>query len=151
MQVDLTEIAIFTALSLASGRVAFCITKDDIFQGVRERIWMRSAPEDGMVVERTEDGDVTRPARMYHYGRQQGGFFAINSVRSPHDAHEYRPELPMRKPGFWGQLFECPYCMSFWTSTLATFAWLVLGDTVVYPALPFAVWAVANAYAVKAL
>lgn len=146
MQVDVTDIATFLVVSLASGRVAFCLTKDDIFQGLRERIWMHSAPEDGMVVERTADGDLTRPARAYH--RVNGP--QANIGDTSHE-HRYDPGRPFRTPGFWGQLWECPYCMSFWTSALACVAWLVLGDAVMYPATPFAVWAVANLYAVKGL
>lgn len=146
MQVDSTDIAAFTVLALASGRVAFSLTKDDIFQGLRESIWMHSAPEDGMVVERTEDGDLTRPARAYHYHREQ-----VNLGQEWEQGFAYDPAAPFREPQFFGKLFECPYCMSFWTSLLACVAWLVLGDAVIYPALPFAIWMVANTLAVKGL
>lgn len=146
MQVDTTDIASFVVLSLASGRVAFCLTKDDIFQPVREWIWMRSAPEDGMVVERTAEGDLTRPARAFH--RVNGPQANIGDTSHRYD---YVPALAFRKPGFWGQLWECPYCMSFWTSLLAVLVWLLIGNAVIYLALPFAVWAVANVLAVKGL
>ncbi len=146
MQVDTTDIATFAVVALASGRVAFCLTKDDIFQGLRESIWMRSAPEDGQVVERTEDGDLTRPARAYH--RVNGPQATIGDTSH---AYQYDPHRAFREPQFFGQLFECPYCMSFWTSLFAFVAWMILGNAVIFPALPFAIWAAANAYAVKGL
>lgn len=144
MQVDVTDIAVFLVLSLASGRVAFSLTKDDIFQPLREFVWMRSAPEDGMIVERTVDGDRTTPARAWHLLHNRG-------YTEDRSEYAYDPGQPFRNPGWFGQLIECPYCLSFWTSLAACVAWVVLGDAVVYPAMPFAVWAVANLYAVKGL
>lgn len=146
MQVDTTDIAVFAVLALASGRVAFSLTKDDIFQGLRESIWMHSAPEDGQIVERTEDGDLTRPARAYH--RVNGPQATIGDTA--HE-HRYDPGAPFREPQFFGQLFECPYCMSFWTALFAFVAWAILGDAVIYPALPLAIWGASNSFAVKGL
>jgi len=143
MHVDVTDIAVFIVVSLAAGRVAYSLTRDDIFRGLRESIWLRSAPEDGMIVERTPDGDLTRPARAYHPRVVPGSPDTL--------VHDYDPAAPFREPKFFGQLFECPYCMSFWTSAFAFVAWMILGDYVIYPALPLAIWAAANAYAVKGL
>lgn len=146
LDIDATDIASFVVLSLAAGRVAFSLTKDDIFQPVREWIWMRSAPEDGMVIKRGDDGDLTLPARAMHRVNGPQANIGDTSHR-----YEFQPQRPLRQPGFWGQLWECFYCMSFWTSLLAMVAWLVLGDLVVVLALPFAVWAAANTYAAKGL
>lgn len=38
MTVSFTEVAVFAALALASARVAYCITSDDIFLPLRARI-----------------------------------------------------------------------------------------------------------------
>lgn len=155
MNIGTTDIAQFLVMALASGRIAFSLTKDDIFQPVREWIWMRSAPEDGMVIERTMDGDVTRPARMYHLMHENAFDGGLDMGRGPKGdvkrGHHFSPSTAMRKPAFWGQLWECPYCMSFWTSLIATVAWLLGGDAIVVMALPFAVWALANVLAVKGL
>ena len=141
MHVEPTDIVVALTLALASGRVAYSITTDTIFRPLREWIWLRSAPEDSAILHRTDSGDEQRPARLYHdYGRE--GMASI---------FDYDPTASPRRPGFFGQLVECPFCMSFWTSALACVAWLLLGNDVIYPALPLALWALANTYATRAL
>lgn len=142
-----TDIAIFALLALGSGRVAYSLTRDDIFRKMREWIWLRSAPEEGTILERGADGDTQRPARFMHlvYDKPYTG----TAWEPTHT--EYHPELDPRDPGFFGMLFECPYCMSFWTSLAACAAWLVLGDDVIYPAALLALWGASNSFAVKGL
>ena len=141
MTISFTDIVIAGALSLASGRVAYSITRDGIFRRFREWVWLYSPGEGAMVQLRGEDGDREVPARMMHYSYTDSGS----------DAYAFQPTLPPRDPGFFGSLVECPYCVSFWTSLVAAGAWLVLGDNVIYPALPLAIWAAANTYATKGL
>lgn len=111
MQISSTDVVIAAALALASGRVAYSLTTDDIFVPLRTRIEVRDIRLEN---KRGEEG--------------------------PYDGHY-----------FLAGVFSCPFCMSFWTSLLAAAAWLALGDAVIYPALPLALWAVANTYAVKGL
>jgi hypothetical protein len=149
----LTDILAASVLSVASGRVAYSLTRDEIFRPLREAIWRRS-PGDGNVMVRGDDGDRELPVRMMHYGDLVGGtLFRWNEgdrVVGELGWH-FRPDRPPRDPGFFGQLFDCVYCMSFWTSLIACAAWLALGDAVLYPAAPLAVWAAANTYAAKGL
>lgn len=152
------DIATFAVLTLASGRVAFSLTRDEILRPLREWIWLRSAPEEGTILERDEDnGDTPRPARYYHFGENRVQIVPdaeLTGTCADFDefpGYEFNPALGPRIPGFWGQLFECPYCMSFWTSLVACAAWLLLGDAVLYPALPLALWGASNSFAVKGL
>lgn len=156
----MNDVIVFIVLSLASGRVAYSLTKDEIFRPMREWIWMRSAPEEGVIVERGGEGDVTRPARMYHLMHRDpvDGDWRMSKMKcGPAMAklndqrYRFDPGVALRKPGFFGQLFECFYCMSFWTSLLACAAWLVLGDDVIYPALPLALWGASNVIAARGL
>lgn len=150
-----TDIAIFALLAIGSGRVAYSLTRDDIFRKLREWIWLRSAPEEGTILERGGEGDAQRPARMYHpHGlNADGDHVLVTGARGDLIDVRYRfnPNIAMRYPGFLGQLFECPYCMSFWTSLAACAAWLLLGDDVIYPAALLALWGVSNSFAVKGL
>lgn len=132
MTISSTDIVAALTLSLASGRVAHLIAQDTIMRPIREWIWLRSPGESATITQRGEDGDREIPARMLHDG-------------------EFQPSLRPRDPGFFGQLFECVFCLTFWTSLIACAAWLVLGDDVIYPATPLALWALANTYAMKGL
>ena len=152
------DVLTFALLTLASGRVAYLLTRDEIARPLREWIWLRSAPEEGTILERDPDtGDSPRPARYYHWTETQvqivpdeeRTFTCADFDTFP--GYEFDPAQGPRVPGFFGQLFECPYCMSFWTSLVACAAWLVLGDAVIYPALPLALWAASNSFAVKGL
>ncbi len=155
MLISSTDIAIFIELSLASGRVAYSVTQDDIFRPVREFVYKRSAPDSDTILVRDENGDHEYPARSFHYGdlSGQGVFYPWNEGDAEvwNVGWHYRPELPPREPGWAGCLIECPYCLSFWTSLIAGLAWLLLGDAVAVIAAPLAIWALANTYAVKGL
>lgn len=133
----------YLVLALASGRVAFSLTKDEIFRPLREWIWMRSAPEEAMIVTRGDNGDQTIPARMMHLHHDRGR----TSIGEHYVTREFKPQDPMRAPGFFGQLFECFYCMSFWTSLLAYVVYRIDFSLAWHVATPLAIWAVANAYA----
>lgn len=132
----------FIVLSLASARVASCITKDEIFRPVRERVYRRYAPHGDTHRLRNDQGELTEvPARMVHWSRDSSGAWT----------HEVDPVAPLRDPQFLGELVECPYCLSFWVACVATLAWWLLGDTAAQLALPFALWCAANIIAVKGL
>lgn len=150
------DITIFILLALASGRVAYAITHDEIMRPLREWVWSRWAPEDETVRRYTPDGDVEIPARMIKRASDfeqlpthpdgsiriidaWGDLFVVDYVGST------------RTPTLLGKLAGCFYCTSFWTSAIALIAWLALGDDVIYPALPLALWSAANIVAVKGL
>lgn len=153
MLISSTDIIIAAALSLASGRVAYSLTRDGIFRPVREWIWLRSPGEGATILLRGDDGDREVPARTMHYGDLVSDRFypGDNDFVIGALGYHFRPELPPRDPGFFGSLVECPFCLSFWTSLVAVAAWWLLGDDVIYPATPLAVWALANSYATKGL
>lgn len=121
IQPTLYEIGV---MALASGRVAFSLTNDEIFRPAREWIWKRSAPDEGPI--RLDDGSDV-PARMVH-----GGVF--------------KPTIPMREPGFWGQLAQCVHCVSFWTSLVILLAYVVFGSITISLLAPFALWGLASAF-----
>lgn len=149
-----TDIAIFAELGLASGRIAYSVTRDDIFRPVREFVYARSAPDSDTILVRDDNGDHEYPARSFHHVETRIDLCPDPQTCADVDYIEefrYEPTLPPREPGWAGCLIECPYCFSFWTSVVLCAAWLLLGDAVAYLALPFAVWAVANTYAVKGL
>lgn len=146
MHISLQDLATFAVLALASGRVAYSLVHDEIFRPLREWIWLRYAPESETIYEYGADGDRSTPARSWHRLRNGDG----TDIDAPFP-FAYIPEEPLRTPTFLGKLIGCPYCMSMWTSTVALLAWWALGDNVIYPAAPFALWAAANTYAVKGL
>lgn len=141
------DVVIFLALALASGRVAHSITQDTIFRPLREAIYRRSAPHGDVFFIVDGDGDRNLPARLVHDART----WVVGEEYVDQIGLFYAPAAPARTPGFLGQLFECPFCMTFWTSAIAAAAWLALGDNVIYPTLPLALWALANSYAIKAI
>lgn len=151
------DVATFVVLALASGRVAFALTRDEIFRPLREWVWLRSSPEEGTILERSEDGDSPRPARFYHLTETKVQLVPDSELTGTcadfdrFEDYAFDPGLGAREPGFFGQLLECPYCMSFWTSLAACAAWLTLGSDVLYPALPLALWGASNSFAVKGL
>lgn len=153
MQISSTDIVIAAALSLASGRVAYSLARDGIFRPMREWIWLRSPGEGSMITLRGDDGDREVPARTMHYGLLIADRFypGDEGIGVGEVGYHFMPSLPPRDPGWIGSLVECPYCLSFWTSLVAVAAWWLLGDDVIYPALPLAVWALANSYATKGL
>lgn len=149
-----TDIAIFIELSLASGRIAYSVTRDDIFRPVREWVYERSAPDSDTILVRDEAGDHEYPARSFHHVETTVNLVPVPETCADVDTFtefRYEPGMPPREPGWAGCLIECPYCFSFWTSLVLAAAWLLLGDVVAIFALPFAAWAVANTYAVKGL
>lgn len=161
MTITATDVAVFLELSLAAGRVGYSLTQDEIFRPVREAIYLHSAPHSDVIVKRGDEGDLELPARMVHrvtrleqpdtsLGRDEARerFMAQKGERG----WEYMPQEPLRKPGMLGQLFECPFCMTFWTSLFFVGVWALMGqDFVAMLALPFATWALANLYAVRGL
>jgi hypothetical protein len=135
-------------LALASGRVAYSLVHDEIMRPLRERIWLRYAPESGTIRDYADDGSFElRIACMIH----KAPTYARDSLYLESLDRFYSTQQTPRPATFLGQLFECHYCMSFWTSLLAAAAWLLLGDLAVTLAVPFAIWAIANTYAQKAL
>lgn len=127
LSIDVLHLAIVSA---AAGRITHGFTSDDIFRPAREWVFRRSAPENA----RTADG---QPWSMMH---EVGP-----------DAWAFDPHLPTRQPGFFGKLVECSYCMSFWVALGSVLLWWLLGDLWVAAMLPFAIWAAANWYAVRAI
>lgn len=125
--IPLADLAVIT---LASGRVAYSISQEEIFRPLRNWIFLRSAPVDAEIVLRREDGDEVWPARM---------------VRDTLDGPSLEPNLDLRKPGFVGSAVSCPYCLSFWTSLAMILAYLALGHVVAVALTPLAVWAGATA------
>lgn len=151
-------LALFLSLliiGIAAGRVAYSITHDEIFRRLREWIWLRSAPHSGMIVEYSEDGDDTQLARSYHWSevpQKVRDDEANNGIHFLPDGYRYQPQLPIRKPQFWGQLVECPMCMSFWIAIIFWVLWQFAPfEIYYYGIMPLAVWGVANWFAVKAL
>lgn len=138
---DVFELAI---LSLASGRIAYSLAMDEIFRPLREWVWLRSAPDAGSIT--LDDREL--PARMVHRYRSTPGELLRGA---PKWNVEFDAASDLRSKGFFGQLIECPYCLTFWTSLAALAALAAFGDAAVIAALPFAVWAVANTYAAKGL
>lgn len=147
MHIDTTDIVTGIVLALAVGRIAYSLTQDEIFRPLREWVWLRSAPESAALLRFEEDGDSQWPARMVHHYSSIGRIWATKVVRQINDDYGYAPTAPMRKPGFFGQLIECFYCVSFWLALVASIAWWLLGDNVIYAALPFAFWAGGNYFA----
>lgn len=147
MEITPQHVLTFLLLAIASGRVAYSLVNDEIFRPLREWIWLRHAPESEMIYEYGADGDRSTPARAWH--RQPSG--PVANIGHVDERYAYDPDLPLRTPTFLGKLIGCPYCMSFWTSAAAMLAWWALGDNVIYPAAPLALWAAANTYAVKGL
>lgn len=47
MQISSTDVIVFVTLALASGRVAYCVTKDDIFEPLREWLNIRDFKKHG--------------------------------------------------------------------------------------------------------
>lgn len=152
----------YLVVALAAGRVAYSLTKDEIFRPVREWIWLRWAPESGVIRETGGEGDVERPARMYQVvGRDGDGDLVVLDARSPKQVvgftdakFRFEPHHAMRKPTFLGQLTECFFCVSFWTSLIfwAAFRFLPAGaanDIWSWVFVPLAIWAVANMFAHK--
>lgn len=134
-------------LALASGRIAYSLVADDIFRGLREWVWMRSAPEAATVRRELAGGGWENlPAAMFHEICS-----SESELRDIVCARAYDPVRDPRPAGFAGQVFECVYCMSAWTSLGAAITWALLGDAAVVVAAPFALWAIANLYAAKGL
>lgn len=128
---------------VAAGRLTFLVAKDEITRPIREAVYRRSAPHgdtaelaDGNVVSWRMLFDESTGSHAETYDVSTGMFFDPTSLR---------------KPGFLGQLIECPYCMSFWISLAMCLAYLVLGSTLTFLLTPIALWGVANAFAAKVL
>lgn len=127
-------------LSLASGRVAYSITSDEIFRPVRELVYRYSAPRH----DQDEDGHPYRMIEWFKSTKQERERFpAIGVWQREH----IDPTYTGRDVGFFGSLLECFYCFSFYTSVAAIVAYWIFGEEAVTVALPFAVWALANLYA----
>lgn len=121
-------------LALASGRVAHSISSDEIFRPLRNWVYIRSAPVSDMIVTREEpEGDFEYPARM--------------TRRTQHGSWTPRTDGGVRKPGFFGSLLACAWCLSLWTSLFWLGLYAALGHYAIWAAMPFALWAAANAYA----
>jgi Protein of unknown function (DUF1360) len=123
MSVPLYDIAV---MALASGRIAYSITQDTIFYPMRDLIFKRSAPEGAL----TKNGE---PYSMLH--------------DSGNGSYEFLTHVEKRESGFFGQLFECPYCMSFWIAHLVVLGYILAGDTAIKVLSGFALWALATLYA----
>ena len=115
-------------MALASGRIAYSITNDEIMRPMREWVFRRSAPHSGTIRIDTEDGYDDVPASMVHDG-------------------VFDPARSIRTPQFWGQLVECLMCMSFHTSLWILVAYLISAHWTVLALTPFALWGLSNAFA----
>lgn len=121
-------------ISLASGRVAYAIARDEIFRPLREYVYRYSAP--------ISDTDIDgQPHRLIHHWKNNKRERALGWGRWSHD---YDTSIAPRKPGWLGRLVECPYCLSFYTTIGALIVYSLFGIEVLYV---FALWAVANLYA----
>lgn len=133
----------YLLLALAAGRLAYAITQDEIFRPVRQYIWLRSAPVHGMYRLHGEDVLASKIDRWKttEEERQRG---------LPKWEMDYI-EGSRRAPGFLGQLFECAYCMSFWTSAALLGSYLAWPTATIAFSSLVALWAAANTYAAKGL
>lgn len=61
------------------------------------------------------------------------------------------PKGGFRTPGFWGQLVECPLCVSAWLSILFFLAYLGFGGVVSTALTPLAIWSVASIVIMRGL
>lgn len=144
-------------LALASGRVGYSLVNDEIFRKLREWIWLRSAPVNGTIRHFNEDGSwQERPAAFYQEVEIDVPSAYIIGGGEPtgtcmdwdkDTVIDFAPDLDVRPARFLGQVFECHFCMTFWTSLLASIGWLAHPEFAVIMATPFAMWAVANLYA----
>ena len=118
-------------VALAAGRVSHTLTQDEIFRPAREWIYLRSAP----------DGDTIRvsgqdmPAQIVHH--EHGDVF-------------FDPNEP-REPQFFGQLVQCPYCLSFYVSVALFLFYLAAGSVAVWILTPLALWMIATWLAAKVI
>lgn len=150
MKITATEVAVFFECWLAAGRVAYSITNDEIFRPLREAIYLRSAPRHDTILVFDQGGDREISARQFHPVNEDGHPFEGAGIKRA--GYDWIPELEPRRPGWAGQLFECPFCMSAWTSAFFVGVWALMGtDFAALFALPFATWALANLYAVRGL
>lgn len=116
-------------LALASGRCAYSVTHDTIFEPVRAYVYRRSAPHSDTFED--EDGREV-PWRAWWPSPDGIGF--VDFTR-------------LREPGWWGNLFSCFYCMSFWTAVFWILMYLTLGNWAMWIAVVPAMWAIGNLYA----
>lgn len=126
-------------IALAAGRISHTLTQDEIFRTAREWIYKRSAPEHSTI--RLDGSDV--PARMViDWTDPDTGKTYYAATKEPY---------LIREPGFFGQLVECPYCLSLYVS-LALFAlFVLLGSTAVWILTPLALWMAATWLAAKVI
>lgn len=121
----------FALVPLASGRVAYSIAKEEIFRPVREFVYTRSSPFEAV----DNDGYPWRMKNRYRATpreRELGeGKWVVDYDQFAH-----------RKPGFFGQLIECPYCLAFWATLFTFFVYSVIPDAI----LVLALWALASVF-----
>lgn len=135
---DLTDPVTLLLGGFASARLALLISRDDIFEPVRDRIFHLSPPENN-------------PGNGWYY----------QNMRRPKagESTKFRAKLPryqrrwmvepseQRRPGYIGRLVACPDCSGVWTAAaVAAFVSLSHAHTFlpVLAALSFAlcvVWA----------
>lgn len=137
----------FTVMALASGRVAYSLTQDDIFEPARRWIWWHSGPDVGSKINLF--GQIVE-GRNWDRFRSTPDEVARGLSKWQYESVDDNG-MPPREPGWLGRLVGCFYCMSFWTSCAALAAYNVAPDLTVQICLPFALWAAANTYAAKGL
>jgi hypothetical protein len=102
-------VLVFSAaiIALAAGRVSYCVANEEIFRRMRELVFRYSSP-------RFATNSNGEPWRMLHW------YKSTNEERKRGHKkilYEFDPNL-LREPGFFGQLVECPYCLSFWMTLI---------------------------------
>jgi len=125
-------------LVLASGRIAYSLTSDDIFEPARRLIWKHSPPEHGDVIVYGE----RVPARRVTYWRNNEEERARGLGRWSVDI--LPADLAGRDPGWIGRLVSCPDCMSFWVALAALVAYMNYPAETIAVLTLFAAWSLAN-------
>lgn len=129
MNADLWMIVL---VPLAAGRAAYSVAHEEIFRPVREYVFRYSAPMTATDIE-------GRPWRMIDWYKSTE--HERKNLGAKKIEYDFDPQT-LRNPGFFGQLFECPYCLSFWFTMIM----VVIGYWYPHIVLFLALWALSSLF-----